>query len=100
MTLDVDKMRAVCGDVRYRDGWSFRVLRTNEGPMVRIVARVPDARDGAPLDLGIDTYPSPNDMASVDAFLAFLSWRLQRVESHESREYLKHRGVTVNPPGH
>lgn len=97
--LTADQLAVICQDVDYR-GWCFTAVDTIEGPMVRIVAPVIDSRNGQPLDLGIDSYPSPNDRASASAFLKWLGWRLQRVELHESQEHLKYEGVTVSPPAH
>jgi len=100
VTLTSNQVNDVLVDVTYRDGWGFTALATEEGVMVRLIASVIHAGTGQPLDLGIDTYLSPNDLESEAALLRWLQWRLQRIEHHEAREFLKYQGRPISPPDH
>jgi hypothetical protein len=82
----------------YRSGWVFTASDSREGVRVRIEATVDDRSGGGQRDLGIDTWPSPNDVADADAFYVWLAWRLQRIENHESREYLRIDGRIYDDP--
>lgn len=97
--LTAADLRAALAAVTYRDGWSFTLAESrHEGPLLRItVAGEPDSRHpGATVDLGIDTYVPP--FRDVPAFLDWLLWRLQRVASHEVREFLCYRGALISDP--
>jgi hypothetical protein len=93
---------AIRGEVRwltYRPGWTFDVGEKGfEDPWLRITAvGVPDAQNpGQSIDLGIDSPIPP--MADFDQLHRWLIWRLERVESHEAREFFKVNGVTLFDP--
>lgn len=89
----------VLASVTYRPGWSFGLIRDpHEGLQVRIVARgVPNSyRPDETIDLGITSWLPPQRTA--EDLLDWLLWRLQRIESHECREWLRHDGELVSDP--
>lgn len=96
--LTLADIRRVLADTDWVPGWSVTVEDSPEGPMVVIEATTVNSRQPGPIDLRIETWPSPNDRECVDAFLVWLDWRLQRVANHESREFLRHLGRLVNDP--
>jgi hypothetical protein len=69
-----------------------------EGPVVRATITVSNAYGGAPLELGWNWYPSPNDRVNADAFKVALAWRIARHGNHEAREFLQEDGRPVNDP--
>jgi hypothetical protein len=99
VTLTFAQVRAEVAKLVYRPGWTFTVEeRGFEDPWLRILATgVMDAYDPAcTLDLGIDSPIPP--MADVDALHRWLIWRLERVESHEAREWFRVDGVVLFDP--
>src|SRR5688572_8603081 len=80
ITLYVDR-------VRYKPGWSFQVLVTDfESPQLFITARVMNAYDHSQMvDLGIKSHlPRFRDEKALEDWLM---WRIERIESHEAREF-------------
>jgi hypothetical protein len=70
-----------------------------EGPYVRFVGTVPDAMlPGEGLDIGVDWYPSPNDLASRARLERALVWRLARIAGHEVREFVQRDGRPLYDP--
>jgi hypothetical protein len=69
-----------------------------EGPLVRIVYRVKDSYSDDKIDLGISSFLSPNDRQSLEAFQAFMVWRVFRIFGHEAREQVQYRGVPISDP--
>jgi hypothetical protein len=60
-----------------------------EGIKVRIVATEPDAfKPGETIDLGVDSFLSPNDIVCGETLDVWLEWRTRRIASHENRENL------------
>lgn len=100
MMLTVEELAAELALFDYRPGWQLSIgVDEHEGPFLRVVATVANAYDpDADVELGITTYISPNDRASVGHFHRFLDWRLGRVASHEHREWLRYRGAALNDP--
>lgn len=97
--ITTEDLRAALASVTYHEGWSFKVEESrHEGPRLRIeVVGVPDSRKaGRTVDLGIESYLPP--FRDVEAFLDWLLWRLQRIASHEVREFLYYRGAHVSDP--
>lgn len=96
--LSVASIEQILAEVSYRPGWTFSVFETEfEGPHVRIEAPVVNGyRDGETVDLGINSPLPP--FASEAELLRWLSWRLRRIEAHESREFLRYRGELVSDP--
>lgn len=99
--LTLEGMDRILAETTYKSGWRFWVDEDEgslEGPRVRIFVIAANSREEGMIDLDIQTYPSPNDRASIEAFLRWLSWRVQRAESHESREFLKYQGQPIIDP--
>lgn len=98
--ITVDHMRAILEEITYRPGWTMAIKEDqHEGPYLRVIAPTKNSYDeSADLDLGINSYLSPNDRADERAFVNFLIWRLERIESHEAREWLKRNGKAIFDP--
>jgi hypothetical protein len=98
--VTIDELRAELARVNYKPGWRLSIwLDEHEGPVLRIVAPVNNSyHPDQTIDLGIDTYISPNDAATPETFLKFVNWRLDRVASHEHREWFQVDGVPLNDP--
>lgn len=87
------------GQMSYRPGWSFQVYETGfEDPWLLILAKnQADSRNpGASIDLGIRSPIPP--MENFDQLDRWLIWRLERVESHECREWLQVDGRPIFDP--
>jgi hypothetical protein len=84
--------------ITYRDGWVFHLYDgRHEGPHLVIAATLPDStRPGHMVDVRIDSMLPPFD--SLEHFERWLMWRLERIESHESREWFKRDGVPLFDP--
>jgi hypothetical protein len=96
--LSTEQVNAELARLTYRPHWSFRAYEDQwEGQKVRIVAEVPDSCDPAgTVTLGIDSFlPPMSDEWDVRRWLA---WRLQRIEIHESLEFLKLDGAPIWDP--
>jgi hypothetical protein len=98
VTLTFAQVKAEVAKVVYRPGWTFTVEeRGFEDPWLRVIAPVMNAyRPEELVDLGIDSPIPP--MADVDALHRWLIWRLERVESHEAREWFRVDGVVLFDP--
>lgn len=98
--LTVEQMRAILDGLTYRPGWTMSIEENeHEGPYLRVVGETKNTyNENEDIDLGINTYLSPNDRRGEDAFLDFLVWRLVRIESHEAREWLRRDGVAIADP--
>lgn len=98
--LTTDDLRAILAATSYRPGWRLSIHENPwEGPYLRVVATLDDAYSpGTPIDIGVTSYPSPNDLANPAAFDRWLAWRLGRIESHESREWLRRDGRALYDP--
>lgn len=87
--LGIDDLRRVLSECTYRTGWSFSIYEHPfEGYHLRILAPVEDSyHPGQTIDLGINSPIPP--MHSEQAFEQWLAWRLNRIESHEAREWFR-----------
>jgi hypothetical protein len=97
--LTVQQIRAEVAKLRYRPGWFFAVEeRGFEDPWLRMLATgVMNAYDPqSTIDLGIDSPIPP--MANTDQLYRWLMWRLERVESHEAREWFRIDGAVLFDP--
>lgn len=97
--LSVAELQSILDEVTYKPGWEIRVRGTDhEGAqIVMVVHEMPDStQPGKTLDLGIVSYLPP--MQDEQALLNWLAWRIERIENHEVREWLKLRGETVFDP--
>ncbi|HEV2121245.1 MAG TPA: hypothetical protein VGW38_00525 [Chloroflexota bacterium] len=96
--LDLDQLRAIFSRFSYIPGWSWHVwLHPFEGLHLTINASVMDAyHPDQTLVLNIHSPLPP--FFDEDQVKAWMSWRLARVASHESREFLRHDGVVVSDP--
>lgn len=84
---------------RYRPGWFLTVVETGfEDPWLRVLATgVMNSYDPqSPIDLGINSPIPP--METVDQLDRWIVWRLQRIESHEAREWLQVDGRPLFDP--
>lgn len=91
--LSYEELRDEIGQYTYRPGWQLTVFHDPwEGPCLYIVADVPDAYDSErTTELRIRSNIPP--IPSAAYFAVWLQWRLALVESHEAREYLRHRST-------
>lgn len=98
--LTTSDLRTALSRISYRPGWELSIWEDqHEGPVLRIVADVPDSyHPSQRVDLGIDTYLSPNDRDTIVAFVRFVDWRLQRIANHEHREWFKLNGRVISDP--
>jgi hypothetical protein len=84
--------------VTYKPGWSFHVYMDDwEGPHILIVAPTPNAYcPTETIDLGIRSAMPP--FFSADAVHVWLMWRLDRIETHELREFYRVDDVAIADP--
>ena len=84
--------------ISYKPGWSFRAYDGRwEGQHLVITTEVEDSyRPGETTTLDVHSMLPP--MADADALHAWLAWRLQRIETHEMREFLKLDGKVLFDP--
>lgn len=84
----------------YRPGWRLSVYEdAHLGPMLRIVASVPDGYHPEQVtDLGISSRIPPCARLGPRRFGEWLLWRLEETEIHECREFLRYRGELVSDP--
>lgn len=96
--LTTAELQDIAGHVTYRPGWSIRVRDGRyEGQHVVITTVVPDAYDPA-RQVELDVHSPLPPMRDRTAFLDWLLWRVQRVESHEAREWLRVDGQCWSDP--
>lgn len=90
--LSLEEIRDELAHYSYRPGWRLGVFADPwEGPVFRLVAEVPDAfHPDQTVQLRINSRMPP--MRSGHDLAIWLSWRLQQVEIHESREWLRRDG--------
>lgn len=97
--LTLAEIQAALNAVTYRPGWTFTAAEDpfGEGHTVRLEGPVPNAyRPDETVVLGINSYLPPiPDAAYLDRWLL---WRLQRVEAHETREWLQRDGRPIFDP--
>jgi hypothetical protein len=86
--LTVPELQAVFDRAAYKPGWKFTVFDSLfEGPHLHIECRIENAyTPGKMADLCIESPLPP--MKTDEDVLAWLFWRLQRIEIHEVREWL------------
>lgn len=86
-------------EVTYRPGWSITAIPAHpDGVVVRVEVRLVDSRDsGRLIDVRVDSTPPPWHVGEAE-FIRWLAWRLQEVEVHESKEWLRYRGELVDDP--
>jgi hypothetical protein len=99
--LTTAAVRAIVAELSYRPGWELRVEPEWEGwphPTLGIRATVPDSTGEGDITLDIRSPVPP--CSNVDQFLAWVRWRLQKVEAHECDEWLRYQSRRLNDPGH
>lgn len=96
--LNVQRLRGILGDVSYRPDWKFSIYEDEyEGPHIRIEAPVVNGYNPSEtMVIGVNSPLPP--FATEEELLRWLSWRLRRIESHESREFLRYKGQQVSDP--
>jgi hypothetical protein len=89
MLLTIEELKERVNQFIYRPGWTMEVVEAAfEGPKFHVFALEPDTtKEGETLPLDIWSNIPP--MLSLDQFDAWVSWRMQIIESHESREWLR-----------
>jgi hypothetical protein len=99
LMLNATDINEIISTLTYRPGWTITATDdTYEGVQIRIHAPVPDAFTRKTITLGITSHLSPNDRESTHTFLAWLAYRLHRIESHEAREMLQRDGRSIFDP--
>ncbi len=88
----------VVAQVTYRPGWRLETYEDpHEGLAIAIVAEVEDAyHPGQTVELDIHSYIPP--MRDRQAVLDWLLWRLERIASHEVREFARFDGQLIAGP--
>lgn len=97
--LTLTELANVLDTVTYRPGWTLQVreLDSVQGPFLTIQATVPNAyQPDKTVDLRIHSPIPP--MPDPAAFLAWLAWRLSRVELHECLEWFQVAGKSWRDP--
>lgn len=81
----------------YKPGWTFHIYDgVWEGQHFVIRTEVLDASIAATTTLDIHSMLPP--CADLQAFHRWLAWRLQRIETHEMREFLRRDGTPLFDP--
>lgn len=95
----LEHLRSLFVGVTYRPGWRFEVYEdAYEGPHLRIRTDVEDAfHPGTMVELRIES-PLPPNLRTADDVDEWVLWRLERIASHEVREWLRRDGVQVSNP--
>ena len=96
--LTTHDLQQALKNITYRDGWKMRVYEgVFEGAHLEIIALLEDS-----VELGKTTefkvYSAIPPMLTIEQFHLFLSWRLRRIEIHESMEWLKLNGKAIYDP--
>lgn len=96
--LSTAQLASVLERVSYRPGWTIRVYDgRREGQHIAITTQVPDAYDPAET-VTLDVHSMLPPQRDTEAFLTWLSWRLGRLEIHESREWFRYNGRAWDDP--
>jgi hypothetical protein len=81
----------------YKPGWTWELEQDPwEGHRIRFLVDVPDAYSNDHVTLGISSWLPP--MQTTEQLDLWMAWRIQRIESHEAREFLKRNGQPIFDP--
>lgn len=96
--LSLTELQDEVDQFSYRPGWSLDVFADPwEGPCLYVVANVENGYDpDQVIELRVRSAIPP--IPSRGYFAIWLQWRLQQIELHESREYLRRDGRPVFDP--
>lgn len=96
--LQVPEIRALLAEIEYMPGWTFEVDSGPwEGIQLIIRANLPDSYNpGERIQIGIRSYMPP--LLSIEQFDRWMVWRLERIASHEVREFYRRDGKPVFDP--
>lgn len=93
--LTTAEVQAILKRVTYKPGWSLEAYDGRfEGQHLNITTCVTDSYN-PDQNVTLDVHSMLPPMVDEAALLAFLAWRLGRIELHEMREWLK---VDGTPP--
>lgn len=96
--LGLVELRDFFAEISYRPGWSFTVRpHDHEGPHLHIDVSMADSTNPAhmvPLNI-ISPLPPVRHVWQLEDWLI---WRLERIESHEVREWLQRGGKPIRNP--
>lgn len=97
-SMTAEQVRRQMASYTYRPRWTFELIEGHcEGLQTRMVGPVEDSyHPGRTIDLGINDWLPP--LATPDDLDRWMAYRCQRIEIHESREWLRRNGVLVNDP--
>jgi hypothetical protein len=86
------------GRYTYKDGWVLEIFNDPyEGPFLYITVTVPDGyRPGEMTTLYIRSNVPP--IPTAEYFGLWLWWRLDQIERHETREFLRYDGDPWSDP--
>jgi hypothetical protein len=98
MGLTRSDVEDILTSVTYKPGWTFELYDTEaQGTWLCVHADVENSyHPGETVPLHIRSPLPP--CADEDAFLAWLRWRLERIEIHECHEWLKRDGKPMWDP--
>jgi hypothetical protein len=96
--LTCDELAAELKRFEYKPGWDLSIFTDVwEGPVFRVTTYVPDAyHPENNVQLRINSRIPP--MASAREFRHFVLWRLDQIERHECREWLRFDGKPLYDP--
>jgi hypothetical protein len=98
--LSAAEVRDVVETLTYRPGWAMSLyLDPHEGLHVAIEAEVDDAYHPGQM-IHLDIHSALPPFADEDAVEQWMLWRLERIGSHEVREWLRRDGRIVSDPHH
>jgi hypothetical protein len=98
MLLTLNQLQARLSQLTYRPGWNMRIYEgATEGLIFELTATIPDNFE-KDKDFKFEVRSPLPPMVSIQSFDLWISWRLRRIEIHESLENLKCNGEPlINP---
>jgi hypothetical protein len=96
--LDIETLRQLLRRWSYMDGWLFTLYQhDHEGIWIAITVELPDSRRPGERIVNCVRSPVP-PIPTAEYFYQWLVWRLERIDSHEIREFARVDGRLIMDP--